>query len=852
MLKSYKEIPAMKKILVSGNNKITEFIHNFLPLKGYEVIDITQLSAFTENINDLKNSDCIIDLTYSAFESTDATDGYETENTKNLINFAKSLNIPYLFIYQEPENKETENLLISTLDFIDEFCKEKNVLYSKLLVGDIYGTELTTSEKLKDILTSIIERKTIYIENDNKDYYLISQVDFIEGLEESIKATKTSVSLLKTFTLLPEEPLTEIELVHFIEDLNELELDISYSNTKNDDYLGPKDLSIGVNYPGTWFPKIDLEKGLKTLLTSYGIPVIGTEKEELAEEEFMLSDRPHNNIEEFDDPLISMWDDTFNDIEDNHSHHDNYSDLDNIIAKSSKQPKYKKAKTPKKKKAAILGLLLLGLISSPNIFYNNTYNQSKKLISESLSHLESFNLIEAKQKSNTAINKIQALNTNPLYNTMIVFKKSDTDIMLASAEIINNLAINYQYNEATNIKVLGANTFTGIDKAIELINFLDSKTNPEYIKANPEIKSILENKELVSGLKEINSVIPDILGYKNTQKYLVLFINSENTKPFGHSYYYSLIDMKEGISKVEKTETIDDLNSQIILNGAEGVEDINKLLNEGLYLEDGIKNVLQTYNQSSPNKINGILVFNQTEKLSGFESIEKYINLLSLDSSKTIKTLLENLSQQKMAVYFNDEKINIPFKKNSWTGKISHNWDDSLYIIPQSKKNNKLIESIDFNATNGDESYKRKVSVNLKNSNKEEEIISIQFVLPQEAMLTQAMLKSKNEDKNITRAVELNLKNSMAIYKVEVSMGADQATVLEIDYESGPKSLDDGYLTFVMPKILTIDNIPINITFNYLAGIPNTARIPENMKINNNSIQYSGKLDKNLVLSMPF
>ena len=859
MLKLIQTIPAMKKILVSGNNKITEFVHNFLPLRGYEVIDITQLSAFQNNPEQLKGAECILDLNNTNTTSTDSMTEYDAEFVKELIDFAKTIKTSYLFGYQETENQETESFLINILDFVDDYCKEKDITYAKTLIGDIYGTELTTSEKLDEILRSIVEEKPIYVENDTKDYYLLNQTDFIEGLEEVTKAFKTNKSLLKTYTLLPEEPLTEIELVHFIQDLNELELDINYSE---ENIAAPAtDLSLDVNYPENWYPKVDLEQGLKALMSSYGIPVYGTAAEELAEEEFLLNEnKEKDNFD--DDPLINMWDETSDadtDVDNDKFSFDAVLRNDNVdpyayldAPKAHPKPKVKKIRNKKAQKAkliALAGLLTLSAIS-PSIIYATNYSKAKSLVAESIYHLKQMDLAMAKEKSSTAIAKLEMLNTNPLFTKFAFFKKDQDHVVESSARVVSYLADNFQFN--TNNNVLGSNTYSGIDKSFEIVSLLENEDSPE-------LKEILKNKDLIKNLKEINPTLQQVLGYNSEQKYLVLFSDKDTTKPFGSLSFYSVISMKDGKYAIEKTEKIEVLDSSIALNANSAIDNLTNLINDQKYLEEGIKKSLNVFNYLNTQKISGVLLItpdavsalNSDNKFNSIEKANSYTSHLLEFSSNNIENLLNAFNKNSAFIYFKDENLNIPYKKNNWTGKLSESTDDSLSIITDTRNNNKLIESLSFIGENTDTVYKRTLEINLNNTSDKENLGSIQVMLPKDAMLTQGLLIESGESKNITKTFELEVSGNNIIYKTNVLLEANKSAILQVSYESMGKTSEDGYMSFGVENNPGITNTPIKVAFNYPAGVPNTNRIPDNMQINNNSIEYSGTLNSHLILEIP-
>src|SRR3989344_310576 len=99
----------MQTFLIYGNNKLSRYLHETLELRGCATFDITS-SQYTENQADVS---AIID-TSNTHHLSDST------NVKDLIDTAKRLDAPYLFIYKEVEDPHPESPLALAIDFIKE------------------------------------------------------------------------------------------------------------------------------------------------------------------------------------------------------------------------------------------------------------------------------------------------------------------------------------------------------------------------------------------------------------------------------------------------------------------------------------------------------------------------------------------------------------------------------------------------------------------------------------------------------------------------------------------------------------------------------------------------------------
>ena len=275
----------MPKVLLIDDNEISSFLKDALSKNGH-IVEIEKLGEI--NNYTYKDLSAVIDLT-NAINREDSSKLFihNTGAVKQLMDAAKVSGAPYLFVYKENPNAKTEDSINIAIDFISQYGKEDGYKSTTIQIEDIYGQDINTSKSLNDLISNILANRPIKIVKDVNDIYLMHQTDFISGIEK-ILADFTIGESKSQYTLFNPEPITEIEMVHFIKDLTDLKTNIEYEQNSEfeTDII---DSETNSYFPNNWEPTITLEKGIQDLFKKYDIPIKGEEREELSSIQIRLS-----------------------------------------------------------------------------------------------------------------------------------------------------------------------------------------------------------------------------------------------------------------------------------------------------------------------------------------------------------------------------------------------------------------------------------------------------------------------------------------------------------------------------------------------------------------------------------
>jgi len=262
----------MSKILLIGDNEITSYLKDALSKSGHivEVENLGEINNFT-----YKDLSAIIDLTNAEDTNEDSKRFiHNTGAVKQLMDAAKVNNAPYLFIYKENQEPKLEDSINIAIDFISQYGKNNGYLSTIIQIEDIYGQDINTSQSLNELISNILANKPIKIVKDVNDLYLMHQDDLVSGIEKILKDFETGESKAQ-YTLFNPEPITEIEMVHFIKDLTDLKTQIEYSGDESEFETNVLDEETTSYFPNNWEPVVTLEKGLQDLFKKYDIPLKG-------------------------------------------------------------------------------------------------------------------------------------------------------------------------------------------------------------------------------------------------------------------------------------------------------------------------------------------------------------------------------------------------------------------------------------------------------------------------------------------------------------------------------------------------------------------------------------------------
>lgn len=628
----------MNTILIYGNNKISTFLHTSFGESGLLSIDITQN---LNTLDDLKDIYAVLDVSNTDTSLDEASDLiHNTAEIKELIDLSFKVKAPYIFLYREKEEIHPESPLITAIDLIKTYCEKRGVKYATVQVEDIYGPEINTSKKLEEILSALTSGSNILtVDNDDNEHYLFHQKDFVSGLRQLIKNLHDSPSAKsKHYTLYPEDPITEIELAHFLKDLTDFDLEITYTHDdKPPSFVAPE---AEINYPENWWPEVNLKAGLEDLCDYHGIPILENAEEELAEEnsrfsnedrfgdtsspeEHHESDGPYDPFDEFDKRRDGFNDYEYNEeetreSEDTYEEHHNDFDYAEVDASQKTAPKQTKPKRKPRKAIAALAVILLVAASLPSLTFAYNAASGFAYLNKASGNIQNMDLNSAYANSNKAIEFLNKTEKIPAPIGFIASRAgiSDRDqhLIIETANEISQ-AINYLsgidlYATFKNLDsheialnsdsgVLGVSTVAEpeyIDKSLEKIekvenNFENLETRNKFVRdlITQNINSLNKNKDKLYKIKAIEPALSQLLGYDRRQTYLLLIQNLNVARSSGGRVeVFGIMNAENGKLAVSKLEKSADSHDQINLNGRlPAPEPIQELTNqEYLYMED--------------------------------------------------------------------------------------------------------------------------------------------------------------------------------------------------------------------------------------------------------------------------
>ena len=825
----------MQKILLIHENEISKFLKKSLIDDGFIVYSSDNQDR---NLEDLS---AIIDLT----NSQDQKDSNEilihnTGEIKSLMDLAKTKNSPFIFVYKEPIQLKPEDSINIAIDFIHTYAQKFEINYATVQIEDIYGQNLNTSQNLNGFIKNIVKSGSIKITNDLYDLYLMHENDFVSGLKAIIAETSTN-NKSSHYTLFNPEPITEIELAHFITELTDLKIDLSYGGVEEKSKLG--DTDVTTYFPQNWNPSITLEEGLIQLFAKYDIPTHNTARDEFISIQSQLSqDLLAERIK-----LNSDYKNTPENLP-----------IKSLAVSASVPAKLVDVQNPNKVrvKIAVLASIFAFAIALPSFTftYNATsaityLNKSQKEFNKnndlannySKKSLEYFNRINKipKQFSFTTktINNAENLAEMILYTTNFYAENFDTDN--------KNIAM-------ANDSVLGASTSTienpTLDKALELAVIINSSSNDgENSKLflnlqNNIFSTVAQNKNTLEKLKNIQSIIPKFVYPKQPQKYLVLVQNPEKIRASGGLIEsYAIVEIKDAKLEILKVGDISDIDNQIELNkiNIPAPKPIQQSYNNSqLFIKDSnwdpnfqksAKQTLQLYEMATGENIDGVIAIKNA-------LFDKLLISKSKELDKLIPSLILYLDSKEILVYHEDNQIASALIKNNWGGSInSENFDDYLYIIDSNLGKENSIQNItrttEYEAPvpTGENGFVRKVTITYHNLAKQsigvrgDYLNYVRIIVPQDSFLNSAKIITEKGENIITRSMEIAPIEGKVMYSTELLVENGKTISLVIEYQSALKLYEDNQINLLIQKqpsvssneiIATLGNTKLSINLD--------------------------------------
>ncbi len=881
----------MNNFLISGNNKISEYLHNTLLDKDYLSQDISNVTSF--KFDPHKSYGAVIDTNSALGVTVRNSQEADLLEIRNLIDLAAKLNVPFIFLYKESSESESSTALY--LDYINTYTSQVKVKASQILIDEIYGKNLNTCDKLVEFLESIVSGDPLNVTNDNREYYLIHENDFLDGLIKSIEyiANSSQTARVRNLTLLPEESITEIELAHFINDLNELPSKIDFSN-REDVYERTMVADVDTNYPENWYPIVDLEKGLKELLDIYGIPALGT-----SDEEYDMDSSSVNNPQDIYDepdntPVYVLNNHTFDKYTSPGS--SNFPDLQKEdvfeTAIAENKPQRRKRKTANMKIAGLV-LILIAVLAAPSVLYTFKLSRGLAHLDQSIKYLSNYEVLKSEKESSTALKFIPEGNPPFLIKTLSrLFHTKNDDLALfvstsrKSARAIKSLStglLSYASGSGDN-RVLGESSVNEFDSTIETLQSLENdinsiKSQGSWITSwvNKINNEILSNKNNVKALSDLEKHLPELFGLREEKKYLLITYQVTGNLSFPHYKSYSILQLHNRKITASDLQPLESLKDQLELNNFD-TDDVSRFLEPEKSAEElNISNMAgkgyQIYKDAKGETVDGVLLIDEAFLLSlsqklntGNDPTKNFKELIeSLPERMTFdltNMLLQSLASKKMVLNHKSEQIRSVLSSNNWDGNLLNLGDDYFYVSiePSFNEISNISEDPDllsvrlqYKGNKPDNAqYTRELAIVLENKGQQDVVRNVKVLLPKEVFLNKAYLFEDNEQKNILRNVLVKSYSGKAMFSTELIIKSNSFSTVSFNYESSEiDSVNSKNLHIIAQKNPFMGNVPLTVNLDYPLGVPGVFKPSASINTNNNSIQYEGVFDKNISLNFP-
>lgn len=824
----------MPKVLLIDDNEISSFLKDALSKNGH-VVEIEKLGEI--NNYTYKDLSAVIDLTNAVTrEDSSKLFIHNTGAVKQLMDASKVSGAPYLFVYKENPNAKTEDSINIAIDFISQYGKEDGYKSTTIQIEDIYGQDINTSKSLNDLISNILANRPIKIVKDVNDIYLMHQTDFISGIEKILVDFKTGESKSQ-YTLFNPEPITEIEMVHFIKDLTDLKTNIEYEQNSEFE-TDIVDSETNSYFPNNWEPTITLEKGIQDLFKKYDIPIKGEEREELSSIQIrlsqdLLSERAKLNMQ---------YEKKNTELEDKIA----------ILFAPPAQTDSKPNKTSKPiptKKIIKLGAALALILALPSFVFIYSVGTSIQDIDLAQKAFNKIDLKSANELSKKAYDKLHNIESIPLpilaVSNLFGVQKADAYSLLNTSKNLSEMiyfassfGVSEKTNEAEAYKnVLGAQTDQTkdieLEKAFELANTVEANTSNIYNKTKID-EFIKKNKSIIESMKNINPVLRDLLGYTSNQTYLLLFQDTDEIRPTGGKIKeYALLKIENGKFQITKTGPISEIDEQLELNNVlqKSPEELSLAFKDDLFhLKDANWNpdfrksaikIKELYQSGTKSEINGVISINYTfiESLSTNNSNKSLSAIFDEvfkngePQSPLIQSLLSGLLTKDIQIFNENEKIMNSLSKNNWTGEITKsNSNDYLYIVDTNLGKNSVNKNIQ-KATSykaylptDDSGLSRDLIITYKNNSEEinsgdsQYINYLRIYVPNDALLNSAKLVSETGETNIVRSIKSEASGEYTTYSTDILVMPGKTVSLVLNYESAPKSRDEKFFTLSVQK----------------------------------------------------
>ena len=683
-----------------------------------------------------------------------------------------------------------------------EYFKRDDLDVRVARLPEIYGPRMDfdSSSNLGRFLKSLIEKRDLTILGDglDKDFYLYV-TDAVEGLYSCLTKKKTAG---KIFTLCENKPITQLEQAYLLKEFSAPGTSITFKPGQTKKHTtDPKSINTKNLKEISFKPKVGLREGLKRTLESFNYdPKLSLGRVERREKATSPVKIPEGFFNQKIGRIVGV----------------------------------RRLRKPPLKEMGIYISLALTLFFSPFLivpFLGLGYNLGKgyliyKNLTTSLKNLDIIKIESELDGLSQALNAAQAnLNNFPAPSSAkrpyLKVLGAGTKVSRAGSQIIKALIPDIAYLHNLSAKAANINNYpyleaensnTLINGAVDLLSLAEADLKDSSFEKSPAVLKDLSQKSLgeINKAKRMAAMAkasvlltPELLGFDNLRRYLLLLQNSNELRATG-GFIGSLIkiEVTGGILSEPKVEDIYNLDGLIDekgikLKAPKAYKD--NLGTENLYLRDA--NFYISFPQSAE-KIKSLY-----ESVSG----EKIDGVLAIDLM-FVRDLLSAIGPIQIATYNESVDGNNIFEKVQFHSEASFSPGTSSKKTFLSLLSQKLLEQL---LNPSQEKYLPLIKAVLKSF--EEKHLLTELYLPHAFLLSQLDFRGevKDFDGDYLMVIDANVGANKANYFVKRSINYETErgnregefnSILSISYEhkgesnAWPGGPYKNYLRLLLPR----------------------------------------------------
>lgn len=550
-------LPASHEIILIDDNQFSRFLSSALSEQSFSIFTPDDLSDL--NLHHYHSTVAIVDTTFMKHGlSQKKYLWHEEEVFPRIVETAREYDLPVIIcipLHGDEVMQKTLHEAVSAL----RNTEERPV--SIVQIGDMYG-DITTAHTLSNHLEELVHHMPLAVHDEAELVWLMHTTDIVSALAELLETPPHA--LLEQYTLVPEEPITNIELAYFLKDISGSDSRVAFTEEEPSKQLAKK--TYVPIYPDTWHPNVTLENGLLGYLKDHDIVLSGethsyVSRETLEKQRSLLEEKLAHNRAKQEELVLSeprdLWGDKDlhtieNKVELSEPSHPLQQDIpvEPTVEEKKEPRKQNKVRTlmpvSAKQGATVLSLLLFLVIGFPSVRYGYHVVFARQALAKAEDAMSQKKWGIAGTEARLAREHLTQLKSTPLLAraVMRVFSLTPEEMGtgLAQATIASSYLSQYALlastADAKTPTVLGVSTsiLTETDTLAELNDLLHVQTGitdktpftatvSDIAKQTPQLTSDIRAKQ------DVFRALQPLLGYERPMTYTFFFTDSRTLRP---------------------------------------------------------------------------------------------------------------------------------------------------------------------------------------------------------------------------------------------------------------------------------------------------------------------------------